>query len=187
MSTPATRLQMDARRTTLTTEPTSGVVVEIGYRGVAETFFRHEPPTPGELESAIDAVEDALMGSGARRDDAGTLVISDDIQRLLPKLLPDGATTIEEVEARFQRLASVSLGHLGAFADARVDSEAAAALLILRECMHHLGFARLTTSQALDDLQSKQQLRLVGPEIVGIAAGGSSPRCRSWRLLAGRR
>jgi hypothetical protein len=78
---------------------------------VAETFFRHEPPAPGELESAIDGVEVALMGSRARRVDAGTLVISDDIQRLLPGLLPDGTTTIEEVEARFQRLASASLGH----------------------------------------------------------------------------
>jgi hypothetical protein len=111
-------------------------------------FFPHDPPTPGELESAIDAVEDALMDSRAQRVEAGTLVISDDTLRLLPGLLPDGTTTIEEVEARFQRLASASLGHPGALADSPLSSEAAAALLILRECMHHLGFARLMLDKA---------------------------------------
>jgi exopolyphosphatase/pppGpp-phosphohydrolase len=143
MSAPATRLQMDARRITLTTEPAAALAVEIGYGSVAEKFFRHDPPTAGELESAIDAVEDALMGSRAQRVEAGTLVISDDIQRRLPGVLPDGTTTIEEVEARFQRLASASLGHPRALADGPASSEVAAALLILRECMHHLGFARL--------------------------------------------
>lgn len=65
MSTPDPRLGMDARRTTLSTAPTAEVALEIGYQSVAETLFRHDPPTPGELESAIDAVEDALMVSGA--------------------------------------------------------------------------------------------------------------------------
>jgi len=148
MSTPVTRLQMDARRTTLTSEPAAGLVIEISYRSVAETFFRHDPPTPGELESAIDAVEDALMSSHAQRVEAGTLVIADDVQRLLPGLLPDGTTTIDEVEARFQRLASASLGHPGALADGPLSPGAAAALLILRECMHHLGFARLMIGEA---------------------------------------
>jgi len=141
MSTPATRLRMDARRTTLTTESDVSVTLEMGYRSVAETFFRHDPPRPGELELAIDAVEDALMRVRALRTDAGTLVTSDDIRRLLPELPPDGmTTTLEEIEAHFQRLASVSLGHPGALADTPLDRESAAGLLILRECMHHLGF-----------------------------------------------
>ena len=143
MNAPVTRLQMDARRSTLTTQPAVALPVAISYVSVAETFFRHDPPSLGELESAIDAVEDALMNSGAQRVEAGTLVISDDIQRLLPGLLPDVTTTIEEVEARFQRLASASLGHPGGLADGPLGSEGAAALLILRECMHHLGFTRL--------------------------------------------
>ena len=119
------------------------VTLEIGYRSVAETCFRHDPPTPGELELAIDAVEDALMSARASRTDAGPLVTSDDIRRFLPELPPDGtATTLEEVEARFQRLASVSLGH-PTLVNMPLDRESAAALLILRECMHHLGFGAL--------------------------------------------
>ena len=148
MSTPATRLHMDARRTTLTTEPAASVALEMGYQSVAETFFRHDPPMPGELESAIDAVEDALMSARAGRTDAGTLVTSDDIRRFIPGLRPNGAaTTLEEVEARFQRLASVSLGHPASLADLPMGRESAAALLILRECMHHLGFGRVVIAQ----------------------------------------
>lgn len=133
MDAPATRLQMDPQRTTLAIEPAAGLAVEIGYRSVREGFFRHDPPTPRELESAIDAIEDALMASPARRADGGTLVISADVRRLLPGLLPDGAeTTLEDIEARFQRLASASLGHPGALATMPLEPQAAAALVILR-------------------------------------------------------
>jgi len=153
MDRPTTRLQLDPRRTTLTVEPAAGLYVEIGYRGVHERFFRHEPPTPGELESAIDAIEDALMASPALRVQGGTLVIDDEVRRRLPGLLPDGtATTLEDIEARFQRLASASLGHPGALATMPLGPEAAAALVILRECMHHLGYARLLIPQAPADV-----------------------------------
>jgi exopolyphosphatase/pppGpp-phosphohydrolase len=144
-----TRLNMDARQTTLTTtDPAMSVMLGLGYLSVAETFFRHDPPTPGELERAIDAVEDALMSARASRTDADTLVTSSDIGRFLPDLPSHGAAaTLEEVEARFQRLASVSLGHPRTLADKPLDRESAAGLLILRECMHHLGFGTLTTAE----------------------------------------
>lgn len=149
MDMPTTRLELDPQRTTLTVESAAGLVVEVGYLSVRERFFRHDPPTPSELESAIDAIEDALMASPALRVQGGTLVIDDEVRRRLPGLLPNGtATTLEDVEARFQRLASASLGHPGALATMPLGPEAAAALVILRECMHHLGFARLMIAQA---------------------------------------
>ena len=152
IDTPTTRLQLDPQRTTLTIEPTAGVVVEIGYRSVRERFFKHNPPAPGELESAIDAIEDALMVSPAQRADGGTLVSGYEVRRRLPGLLPDStATTLEDIEARFQRLASASLGHPGALATMPIGPEATAALVILRECMHHLGYARLLIPQTSTD------------------------------------
>jgi len=148
MTAPATRLRVDARRTTLTTEPASSVSLELGYQSVAETFFRHDPPTPSELELAIEAIEDALMSARAQKPDKGTLVTSDDIMRLIPGLRPDGATTtLEEVEARFQQLASVSLGLPASRLDMPLGRVSAAALLILRECMHHIGFEGLVLEQ----------------------------------------
>jgi exopolyphosphatase/pppGpp-phosphohydrolase len=152
MGTPTTRLELAPQRTALMVEPAAGLVVEIGYRNVRERFFRHDPPTPGELESAIDAIEDALMASPAQRSNGGTLVIGDEVRQRLPGLLPEGtATTLEDIEARFQRLASASLGHPGALATMPIGPEAAAALVILRECMHHLGYARLLIPQTSTD------------------------------------
>jgi len=153
MDTATTRLQLDPQRTTLTIQSAAGGVVEIGYRSVRERFFKHDPPTPGELEAAIDAIEDALMASSALRVQGGTLVIDDEVRRRLPGLLTDSpATTLEDVEARFQRLASASLGHPGALATMPLGPEAAAALVILRECMHHLGYARLLIPRAPADV-----------------------------------
>jgi len=152
MDMPTTRLELDPQRTTLTVESAAGLVVEVGYLSVRERFFRHDPPTPSELESAIDAIEDALMASHAQRADGGTLVIADEVRRRLPGLLPDvTATTLEDIEARLQRLASASLGHPGALATMPIGPEAAAALVILRECMHHLGYARLLIPQTSTD------------------------------------
>ncbi len=145
MSSHATRLRMEPLHTTLTTGSAEPPVrMDIGYQGVAERFLRHDPPTPGELESAIDAVEDALMRARVQRLDAGTLVGSEDMRSLLPALpLGRAAATLDEVEAGFQRLASASLGSPAARADTPQRAEAAASLVILRECMHHLGYARL--------------------------------------------
>jgi hypothetical protein len=51
--------------------------------------------------------------------------------------------SLGEVERLFQRLASAASGPSSPFSDLPVDRETAAALLILRETMHHLGFDRV--------------------------------------------
>lgn len=48
--------------------------------------------------------------------------------------------TREEVEARFQRLASWALGYTVVLDDTIEDPTATAMLVILRECLHHLGY-----------------------------------------------
>jgi len=57
----------------------------------------------------------------------------------------EGALCVQrlDMEALFQRLASAALGHPGAAAGLPDDLEFVAAALLLRECMHHLGFAAL--------------------------------------------
>jgi hypothetical protein len=62
----------------------------------------------------------------------------------LPGLHVQGAgLTRDGVEMLFQRLASRSLGAPVADAELPHGREVAAALLILRECMHHLDIARV--------------------------------------------
>ena len=137
----ATRLRLDPHHTTLSLPDAAEVVVGTGVDDLASAVFRHDPPTPAELEQAIDIVEDALMATRLAHTERGDLMTSDDLIRALPGLHGDGSRlTRDEVEALFQRMASVSLGNPGAQGDLPTGNRTRAALLLLRECMHHLGF-----------------------------------------------
>jgi hypothetical protein len=144
-----TRLRLDPRRTTLSGQGAAALVLGIGVGDLAEAVFRHDPPTPAEMERAIDLVEDALMSSGLPHTARGELVSSDAWLRGLPGLGDEGARlALPDVELLFQRLASASLGAPGALGDIPAGAETAAALLILRECMHHLGYEAVRVHQA---------------------------------------
>ena len=117
--------------------------LELGAQRIARTFLRHDPPASRELELAIDAVEDEVMRLPKSGDPKAGLISTDD--GLREWAADSGATmTIETVEQWFQRLASTSLGHPGAMQGLPRGGEAAATLLILREFMHHLGYASIT-------------------------------------------
>ena len=140
----ATRLQLDAHRTTLAADPAPEVVLPLGPSDIADGLFHHDPPTPLEMEQAIDVVEDALTGSRLQHAERGELVTTEALlQAWMGAAGPrgdDARLSRDEVEAIFQRLASASLGDPRALAGLPVGRDAAAALLIVRECMHHLGF-----------------------------------------------
>lgn len=142
MSAPArTTLRLEDQRTTLADGTAPDVVLAVGVRGIADAYFRHDPPTPLEIERALDAIEDALSATRLRQAARGELLTNDPLLHALPGLQASGARLArDEVEALFQRLASASLGHPGALAGGPSGRDAAAALLILRECMHHLGY-----------------------------------------------
>lgn len=142
MSSPGTtRLRFEPDRTMLASGAARDVAIAVGAGGIAEQFFRHDPPTPLELEQAIDAVEDALAAAGLAHAARGELLIDAPLLLGILDLQAEGDHLGREgVEAIFQRLASASLGQTGLLAGLPPDRDAAAALLILRECMHHLGF-----------------------------------------------
>jgi exopolyphosphatase/pppGpp-phosphohydrolase len=139
-----THLRFAPGQTTLAVDSADAVVLTVGVRTIADGMFRHDPPTSFEVEQAIDVVEDALTSSRLPHRQRGDLVTdepllrawfpvndSQDVERRLSR---------DEVEATFDRLAAASQGQPGALAGLPTDRSAAAALLILRECMHHLGF-----------------------------------------------
>jgi hypothetical protein len=138
----ATALQFEDNRTTLSGGTTPQVVLAVGIGDLASKVFRHDPPAPYEMEQAIDLVEDALAATGLKRAERADLLISDEpLCALLGLQTMGNRVTSEEVEAKFQRLASVSLGHPGLLEGLPSSGRVAAALLVLRECVHHLGFA----------------------------------------------
>lgn len=141
MSRQPVSLQLQGRSTLLKFDGGETVRLAVGPRDLAEDVLRHEPPTPAELERAIDVVEDALTGSRLARSERGDLVTADALLRALPGLgAPGMRLTRDAVEALFQRLASRALGTPVATAELPRGRDIAAALVILRECMHHLGF-----------------------------------------------
>ena len=96
------------------------------------------------VKESLDAVEDALMAAGVRPAPGGTLESSLSLLTALP-VLQVGAPALsrDEVERLFARLAAAALGDPTARADLPPDAQGAATLLILRACMHHLGFDTL--------------------------------------------
>jgi hypothetical protein len=144
MSRSPVRLRLQAHATLFEFDDAEAVRLPVGPRGLAEDVLRHDPPTPGELERAIDLVEDALTRSRLAFADRGELVTVDALLQALPGLgAPGSGLTRDSVEALFQRLASRALGTPVAATELPHGRDIAAALLILRECMHHLGFDRV--------------------------------------------
>lgn len=144
MSRSPTRLRLQMRSTVLEFDSGETVTLRVGPRGLAEDALRHDAPTPAELERAIDLVEDALTASRLARGDRGGLVTADALLLALPGLDAQApGLGRDAVEALFQRLASRAHGTPVAAAELPHGRDIAAGLLILRECMHHLGFDRV--------------------------------------------
>lgn len=136
-------LRLQPRATLLEFESDRTVTLQVGAGALVDAVLRHDPPTAAELERAIDLVEDALTGLRPAPAGAG-LETADALLLALPGLGPQGGgLTRDAVESLFQRLASRALGAPVPAAELPHGREIAAALLILRECMHHLDLCRV--------------------------------------------
>lgn len=155
LATPWVEIGLD--ETELRSRAASGIdeieSLAMGARRTSTACFKHDPPTPLELEQAIDAIEDELMrvrrapsGSSrlATRDPA--IAALADAAGVAPA--QDRELSLELVESLFQRLVFASLAQRGAARDLPVGPEAAATLLILRELMHHRGFKAISVLPA---------------------------------------
>jgi hypothetical protein len=142
-------LEFSPTVTTLTSDDGAVVTVGPSAAALADACFHHQPPTAGEREHAIDIVEDVLMAAKAVRSTCGGLTTCETTVRQFPGLDAVGATLSRDaVEALFQQLASVALGMPDPGGAVYADREVAAALLITRECMHHLGFESIRMERA---------------------------------------
>ncbi len=131
------------------------VWLPVGTALTAQAFFKCDVPTPLEMEAAIAQVEDevylahrqfqplAAAGSGPL---AWWSVDAALIELAELAGVPGGAHTVltlDAVERLFQRLAYVAEGRPAAVEGLPERASFAAALLVLRELMHHMPFATL--------------------------------------------
>lgn len=152
-SAPLTVLHIGAEQTTVLsrngTTLATPLVLAVGAQKTAQLFFKHEPPTPYELENAIAAVEDEVMRVHSQIVPDSRLVTSDATIREIARLAGmTPATPLQlsrdDMEQVFQRLTARSLGRPASQDAMPTDAAFAATLLILREFMQHLHFASIT-------------------------------------------
>ncbi|MCW5652940.1 hypothetical protein [Hydrogenophaga sp.] len=145
-------LHIGERETRLSLPGEAPFVLAIGTLRPGAMPWRQDPPSAPALESAIADVEDQVMPL-LRRLPAGADLHSAD--REAHALLAwaglgngEGAQTlpIDDVERAFNELAAISLGRPAASSSLPVGGAFTAYVLILRECMHHLGFRTLTVA-----------------------------------------
>ncbi|WP_439842757.1 hypothetical protein [Aeromonas taiwanensis] len=108
----------------------------LGLDAVTPGPYRRDPPTPLELEQAIMVVEDVLMPLAARIPPHPVLHLQSPVP--LAEVLGGRVQSREIVERLFGQLAAMMEGDPLASAQLPRERRVAAALLILREWMHHL-------------------------------------------------
>ncbi|HSE11489.1 MAG TPA: hypothetical protein VLB69_02530 [Rudaea sp.] len=150
---PITLLHIGAAQTLIATgthaEPAAILFLDVGSRTTATDFFKHEPPTPGEMENAIMAIEDAVIGSRPMIPGISALLTTDQAIREIALIAgaqdqPEVILGIDATERTFERLAAIMLGRPVSQDSIPTTPTFAATLLILREFMHHLKFASIT-------------------------------------------
>lgn len=139
------------------TDPATGqpttVLLAVGTNQLGNGPFRHRPPTPLELERAIEAVENVVMPLARVLTPGTALHTADAHGHTLAALAHPGQPTatpvsIDGLEDVFNQLVAVSEGRPSASSGLPLDPAFAAWVLILREFMHHLRFADVTVVEA---------------------------------------
>lgn len=133
-------------------EPDQVLMLEIGSSRTSIDFFKHNPPSPLEIENAIMLVEDEVTRAREMAVGRASLYSTDelvyDIARMAGCLDELAITlTIEQVEALFDQLAARAGGRPSSQVEIPDDPKFAASLLILREFMHHLHFDNIKFRQ----------------------------------------
>ena len=135
-----------AERLDLIAASIADIALPIAPAPLAREVLRHTPPTPLEIEQAIEWVEDAVMPARARLPEAFELQVEDALLReLVGSAGADPSTggvarlSIQDVEKLFSRLVALSEGRPATQDGLPSDGASAARLIILREVLHHWG------------------------------------------------
>lgn len=124
-------------------------ILEIGSRATAMACLRHDPPTAHDVENAIATVEDAIAPLQGLLAADSTLHTADPGIRQIAlraglEAQPEMDLPRDAVEDLYQRVAGRAMAGAAAPAqDIEGDQGFIATLLILRECLQHLGFDRI--------------------------------------------
>ncbi len=119
------------------------VKMSVSPAHIVETAFGQAAPCAAHLEAAINMVEDSIMATGMRTMPRGTLVSDAPLlhQALLRSQVPT-SLSLEQVEQRYQDIAQAAQ-RLPTVPISEPAPLALASLILVRECLHHLGYTEL--------------------------------------------
>jgi exopolyphosphatase/pppGpp-phosphohydrolase len=128
-------------------------LLPLGTERTARAHFHTTPPTPLAMENAIQWVEDVVMPLHTLVPQGAQLFSSDAAVQeiaLQSGVAPDIHQTLslDAMERTFNRLTAMAEGSPAAHQGLPASNSFAAALLILREFMHHLQFAHIVVLHA---------------------------------------
>jgi exopolyphosphatase/guanosine-5'-triphosphate,3'-diphosphate pyrophosphatase len=136
------------------------ISLDIGSVRISERFFRHDPPTHPELESAIELIENEIARARGFLFEGSTLVgvagtatslaaLAQGLVRFDVNAVSNYRLSRDVVENLFRTLRAMSSGRIHELSDmmaGRSDIITAGAL-ILREIMAHYGFSEMIVSE----------------------------------------
>lgn len=118
------------------------VSLPIGYSYISEKYYKHEIPTPAEIEYAINDIEDNLMSIKLLVSQDEILICTDQplINLLKKNNRPEGIYSPRNIEDLFGLYANLSMGEPAQRYNLATTREDFAIILLLREIIHHLKF-----------------------------------------------
>jgi len=149
-------LQLGAETSTVLCTEDGRVVLQqelaLGAASLARQWMRHTPPTPLDIEHAIEQTEDVVMPLAAKLARTDLLQLRGSGAALILQgvgATPDVALqwNLEEVEDLFNRIAMVSQGRPMGHEALPTAPEFYAGMVILRECLHHLRFVAVVVRE----------------------------------------
>ena len=121
----------------------------LGLRQLVAEVLTHTPPTPLQLELAIETVEEQVMPAHTALPPDAALVTQDAglwhwAQAMGWCVDVDQELSLATLEEGFNLLVAHAQGRPASVACVPSDPRFAATLVVLRELMHHLHFKRIT-------------------------------------------
>jgi hypothetical protein len=127
-----------------------GITLPLSLAALLEAGLQRFPPTEAALEQAIASTEDALMpqipalrAHPSIRLDCTYAVLEPLYDLLALPAQPVQVLEIEQVERAFNQIAQVAAGMPARTVGLQERPDFVAALLVVRELMHHVGWRQL--------------------------------------------
>lgn len=118
----------------------------IEWDDLISRFITHDIPTEGEIEHAINYLEDTIMSRTDLINRSDLSLCSDDLELinlLDPEHKDENTYTREDIEKMFSRYALLSMGRSPVYEGVKMDVRQYMALLVVREVLHHMNFGSL--------------------------------------------